>query len=218
MFCENSITNIKEEPYNEVIKIEADPQDDGHFYDEKPFEFYDQNNEFNDQSNDFNEDFNMQGEDYLEESDFLWNCEKCEKSFNSRQNWIRHNQTVHGNVKCQYCNEIYENKDILTIHMKKIHSKDLVKKRGWSRCKVCNEVFPSKQLREEHEIKDHEHLKGLIDFTPMPRFFNCDSKEKFIENWYHNKIVSFTPNFDYFLPSFIFPSPKYSLCFLKYWF
>ena len=48
--------------------------------------------------------------------------------------------------------------ELLTTHMKKIHSGILVKQK-WLRCQYCNEVFKTRISRKNHEDRIHGHLR-----------------------------------------------------------
>ena len=51
-------------------------------------------------------------------------CEKCEKSYTSKQNLASHVQIIHETVKhhCNYCNSIFKQKVGLKKHLESKHS------------------------------------------------------------------------------------------------
>ncbi|XP_014235897.1 zinc finger protein 75A-like [Trichogramma pretiosum] len=51
-------------------------------------------------------------------------CDKCEKKFERRSNWLLHQKTVHGDQKnytCNNCEKMFRHRNDLTRHQKLVH-------------------------------------------------------------------------------------------------
>ena len=178
---QDTINNIdvKEEPAEEDIKIEADPsgfEDYDDYEDEqKPYiHNYDQDVNYVD-------DTLMQDESEISEK--KWKC-GCGLILASKQNLSRHRELCFSQKKCNYCDHISESKVLLKTHMKTEHT-DILVKRGWRRCQICSEIFRSKQLKEEHEEKFHGHLKATCEICkevcPSPKLLASHLAKKHCE-------------------------------------
>ena len=92
-----------------------------------------------------------------------YNCDKCDKSFSQKANFIAHIKSVHENVryKCDKCNKNFTQKGNLDTHVKSVH--DNVQ----FNCDKCKKSFSSKNGLTFHIRSIHENVR-----------FDCDKCDK----------------------------------------
>ena len=72
-------------------------------------------------------------------------CQYCDKLFNEQDLLIKHINNEHCH-KCNLCNEEFISKDTLRIHISNLHFK----------CVFCDEIFDQKPLLTKHIDSDHK--------------------------------------------------------------
>ena len=77
-----------------------------------------------------------------------YKCEICDESFGQKPHLNRHIETEH-NYKCEICGKSFGQKSVLNSHIKAAHEKQ----RG-NKCGICGNDF-GKVHKERHERKVH---------------------------------------------------------------
>lgn len=136
--------------------------------------------------------------DKIEKVNNRFGCTICQKTFSLRKDCGRHIASIHLRhimFPCEFCGQCFSRKDKLQLHIKRMHSDDVVvypakhkewlfgdrlysKPNAWHlvECKLCNIQFPTtKNLRihlENHRDVDTLHNLELSDKTIQHLFPN----------------------------------------------
>ena len=92
-----------------------------------------------------------------------YNCDKCDKRYSDKSSLNRHMQSVHENVQfnCDHCDKRFSHKDNLNIHIKNVH--DHIR----YNCEKCGKSFSQKGNLNTHIKSVHDDLQ-----------YNCDKCDK----------------------------------------
>ena len=109
--------------------------------------------------------------DFMSSKEVIFNCDKCQDSFNTVRGFISHYQEMHGEFPpnlpvdststfmCDQCPKIFLWKESLKAHKRKIHQDTLSKSTNTKKtyqCQVCSRTFTQKHNLDEHIKRDHE--------------------------------------------------------------
>ena len=124
----------------------------------------------------------------------LYQCEECEKSFTSRDNYVIHVQKIHEekdlSVKCDLCEKIFATQQIMRTHIKLVHKK--IKNFP---CEICGLQTSNSTHLRMHIQNVHEKVKNFQCDQCGMKFFNKYGHDKHFRN-VHEKHTSKTHQCD----------------------
>ena len=87
----------------------------------------------------------------MEEHNFQFKCDFCEKSFFNEEILGLHIKSVHKSIiegwkKCNYCDKTFHSKNSHNIHVKRTH-----KNKRCHECETCNKGFVTKYKLDRHK-------------------------------------------------------------------
>ena len=116
----------------------------------------------------------LKDEIYIEEKNEIEQllCDLCESKFKNIDNLKRHDQRFHikqgtdTTFKCDFCNEIFEDKRRLCDHIKTTHKK----------CSFCAKISPTAESLEIHQNAVHRKGKSKHKIERDPSMKNHKNK------------------------------------------
>ena len=118
-------------------------------------------------------------------------CDMCTCSYSKLKSLTRHRKVFHTdfeNFKCAPCNKIFQNKQILQLHIEN-HHRD--KKPYEYKCGICQEEFKSFKLFKKHMTNFHK-VENSFTYEPKPdlkcQFCNKEFKVPY-QRKYHEDAV-----------------------------
>lgn len=147
----------------------------------------------------------MHNEISIQASISMYICEHCLKQFRHRPSWHRHKTTKCGPktksnacFECDFCEKVFDRRDILSNHVKSVHQKERFA------CRFCSkELHRCSLLRHEKKCKlkpnqevpspcmfyiQYNSIKYLLIFNrtfflSASRFYSRDRHRKYFYSW-----------------------------------
>ena len=85
-------------------------------------------------------------------TDLLFPCDHCEKTFLSRKYLLEHKRYLELNVSCKICEKKFARNRDLEPHMNRVHPDELSKSH---QCNICLKILRSSETLKYHERQNH---------------------------------------------------------------
>ena len=122
---------------------------------------------------------------FLKRSDFNkhrkypcpYRCSKCEESFDTKKEQVRHIQEDHKTISCVQCNKVFPNLPALKKHNEVTFH-----------CVICTKIFCNQDALDKH-IKTHSHCMSSLDCFACGRTFKLRTNmDKHIKEFHSDQI------------------------------